>query len=62
MATEKKRPSKRAKAISKIINNSELLAATKTAHDAKTETEFNPENAPVKTSAANKMRPDKKRG
>lgn len=62
MATEKKRPSKRAKTISKILNNSELLAAAKTANDAKTDAEFKPEETSIKTSAANKLRPEKKRG
>lgn len=61
MATEKKRPSKRAKAVSKILKNSEPLAA-KTADDKPTEAEFNPANVTAKTSAANKLRPDKKRG
>lgn len=61
MSTEKKRPSKRAKAVSKILKNSEPLLA-KTADEKPTEAEFNPADTPVKTSAANKLRPDKKRG
>lgn len=62
MPTEKKRPSKRAKTVAKILSNSELMAAAKTAADAKTDVDFKPEAAPIKTSAANKLRPDKKRG
>lgn len=61
MSKEKKRPSKRAKAVAKILNNSELLAA-KTANDAKTEPNFKPADVSAKTSTANKMRPEKKRG
>jgi hypothetical protein len=61
MMAEKKRPNKRAKAVAKLLKDSELLAA-KTTADSKTEPNFKPLDASTKTSAANKMRPEKKRG
>jgi hypothetical protein len=62
MPKEKKRLSKNAKAALKILEESKLLSITKAATDSKTDQTFKPTNAPVKTSAPNKMRPDKKRG
>lgn len=62
MAKEKKRLSKNAKAAQKIIEDSKLLAASKTITDAKADQTFKPDESPVKTSTANKKRPDKKRG
>ena len=62
MPKEKKRLSKNAKAALKLLNESKLLAATKAAQDAKTANEFKPSEALPKPSAANKLRPEKKRG
>ena len=62
MAQEKKRPNKRAKAVAKLLKESELLAAVKTTNEAKSEANFNPPEVSVKTSAPNKLRPEKKRG
>jgi hypothetical protein len=62
MAQAKKRPSKAAKAAQKILEESKLLAANKTANDAKADQEFKPNEPAIKPAAANKMRPNKKRG
>lgn len=62
MAKEKKRLSKNAKAALKILADSKLLATAKTISDEKTEQSFKPTDVAVKTSAPNKVRPDKKRG
>ena len=62
MSQEKKRPNKRAKAVAKLLNDSELLATAKTTNDSKTNSQFKPTNVSTKTSAPNKMRPEKKRG
>lgn len=62
MAKEKKRLSKEAKAALKILNDSKLLASTKTSNEAKADQNFNSAGKLPKTTAANKMRPDKKRG
>lgn len=62
MAKEKKRLSKNAKAALKILEDSKLLKTSKTANSLKTDDNFKPAGAPLKTSAANKTRPDKKRG
>lgn len=62
MAQEKKRPNKRAKAVAKLLKNSELLATAKTTNESKTDANFNPADASAKTSAPNKLRPEKKRG
>lgn len=61
MPKEKKRLSKNAKAALKILEDSKLLAAAKTVTDSKAEQNFKTPEAP-KTSAANKLRPEKKRG
>ena len=62
MAQAKKRPSKAAKAAQKILEDSKLLAANKTANDAKADQEFKSNESAIKPAAANKMRPNKKRG
>jgi hypothetical protein len=62
MAKEKKRLSKNAKAALKTLEESKLLAASKTISDSKAEQTFKPSDTPVKTNAANKLRPEKKRG
>ena len=62
MPKEKKRLSKNAKAALKLLNDSKLLAATRAAQDSKVTQEFKPSDATPKTSAANKLRPEKKRG
>ncbi len=62
MAKEKKRLSKTAKEALKILEKSKLLKTSKTINDSKAEQTFKPDDSPMKTSAANKTRPDKKRG
>lgn len=62
MAKEKKRLSKNAKVALKILTDSKLLATAKTMNDSKTEQNFKPIDISAKTSAPNKIRPDKKRG
>jgi hypothetical protein len=63
MAQAKKRLSKTAKAAQKILEDSKLLAANKTATDVKADQAFKPSDSPVKTNTtANKKRPNKKRG
>ncbi|MGI8494534.1 MAG: hypothetical protein ACR2L1_04370 [Pyrinomonadaceae bacterium] len=62
MAKEKKRLSKTAKAAQKVLENSQLLATAKTITESKDEQAFNPTDSQIKTSGANKIRPNKKRG
>lgn len=62
MVQEKKRPNKRAKAVAKLLKDSELLATAKATNDSKSDANFNPTDASPKTSTANKLRPEKKRG
>jgi hypothetical protein len=62
MPKEKKRPSKNAKAAQKILEESKLLSVSKEVTDSKADQTFKPAVSPVKTSAPNKMRPNKKRG
>ena len=62
MPKEKKRPSKNAKAAQKILEESKLLSVSKEVIDSKADQTFKPTNSPIKTSAPNKMRPNKKRG
>jgi hypothetical protein len=62
MAQSKKRPSKNARAAQKILEESKLLAVTKTNNDSKADQAFKPEESAIKPAAANKMRPNKKRG
>ena len=62
MAKEKKRLSKSAKEALKVLEESKLLKTSKTIHDSKADQTFKPLDSAVKTSAANKIRPNKKRG
>jgi hypothetical protein len=62
MSKTKKRPSKTAKTAAKLLSESKLLAVQKALNEAKEAQDFNPEYAPTNISAANKPRPDKKRG
>ena len=62
MPKQKKRPSKAAKAAQKIVTESKLLAAGKTARETSAAQEFKPETRQVGTSEAIKARPHKKRG
>jgi hypothetical protein len=62
MAKEKKRLSKNAKAALKTLEESKLLATSKTITDSKANQTFKPSDSQVKPSAPNKLRPEKKRG
>lgn len=62
MAKEKKRLSKNAKAALKTLEESKLLATSKTIADSKANQTFKPSDSPAKPSTANKLRPEKKRG
>ena len=62
MTQAKKRPSKKAKAAQKLLENSKLLANVKIADDSKEDQVFKASDSHIKTSGANKNRPDKKRG
>lgn len=62
MTQPKKRLSKAAKAAQKILEDSKLLAVNKTINDSKADQAFKPNEPAVKPAAANKMRPNKKRG
>lgn len=62
MAKAKKRPSKTARTAQKIVSESKLLAAGKTARDTSAGQEFKSTEPAPKTSGAIKARPDKKRG
>ena len=62
MAQAKKRPSKAAKAAQKILEESKLLAANKTANDAKADQSLKPQESAIKPTGAHKVRPNKKRG
>jgi hypothetical protein len=62
MPKEKKRLSKNAKAALKAINESKLLAAAKAAIAANAGQEIRAAQPTPKTSVANKLRPEKKRG
>jgi len=61
MPKEKKRLSKKAKAALKTLNESKLLAA-KAERDVQAGSEFKPSAVTPRLSAANKLRPEKKRG
>lgn len=62
MPKPKKRPSKSAKAAQKIVNDSKLLTA-KTDRESQSGSEFKASVVTPRTNkAANKPRPDKKRG
>ena len=63
MTQPKKRPSKKAKAAQKILENSKLLEKSKTIIESKAEQTFEATDSSVKTNpAAHKIRPNKKRG
>lgn len=63
MAKEKKRLSKTAKTALKLLNDSKLLANAKNLSESKAEQNFkSTDNTTAKTSAPNKVRPEKKRG
>lgn len=62
MAKEKKRLSKNAKAALKTLNDSKLLSNAKSTNDLKNDQSFTAADVPAKPSAANKLRPEKKRG
>ena len=62
MAQAKKRLSKNAKAAQKILEESKLLATAKSNVNSETDEHFKPADSLPKTSAANKLRPEKKRG
>jgi hypothetical protein len=62
MAKGKKRLNKTAKAAQKILEESKLLASTKTAGNLRTDEPFKPSDTMPKPSTANKLRPEKKRG
>jgi hypothetical protein len=62
MAQPKKRLSKAAKAAQKILEESKLLAAHKTSGESNADQAFKPNETSPKPAAANKMRPNKKRG
>lgn len=62
MSKEKKRLSKNAKAALKAINESKLLAAAKAANETNAGQEFRSAQVTPRTTTANKLRPEKKRG
>lgn len=62
MPTAKKRPSKTAKAAAKKLAESKLLANKKAGDDTAAGDEFKPGNIAIRTTAANKLRPEKKKG
>ena len=62
MAKEKKRLSKNAKAAQKILEDSKLLATSRTINDPKADQSYKPADSSIKTSPPNKKRPNKKRG
>ena len=62
MPKEKKRLSKNAKAALKAINESKQLAAAKAAQGTTAGQEFRASQVTPRTTAANKLRPEKKRG
>ncbi len=62
MAKPKKKLSKSAKEALKVLENSKLLANSKTQNLPNAPKNFKPETGTGKTAAPNKMRPSKKRG
>jgi hypothetical protein len=62
MPKEKKRLSKNAKAALKAITESKLLAAAKASQTTNAGQEFRATQVTPRTSAANKLRPEKKKG
>ena len=59
---EKKRPNKRAKAVAKLLKDSELLATAKATNESKEDPNLKSTDVPNKTIAPKKTRPEKKRG
>jgi hypothetical protein len=62
MPTPKKRPSKKAKAALKAVNESKLLATARSEHDAQDAQNFRTPPPTPRAAGANKQRPGKKRG
>ena len=62
MPKENKRLSKNAKAALKAINDSKLLAAAKSAAATNAGQEFRAAQVTPRTTGANKLRPEKKKG
>ena len=62
MPKPKKRPSKNAKALEKLLNESKLLAASKAGKAADAGEELRTAQVTPRTSTAIKPRPHKKRG
>ncbi len=62
MAQPKKKLSKSAKAVQKILEDSKLLKDSKTINESKIRQNDKSAGSTAKTSAPNKMRPEKKRG
>ncbi len=62
MPKEKKRLSKNAKAALKAVKESKLLAAAKAANAINDGQELRSEQVTPRTTGANKLRPEKKRG
>lgn len=62
MTKGKKKLSKNAKAALKILEESKLLATAKSINDSNAARNFKQMDSPAKTSSANKLRPEKKRG
>ncbi len=62
MPKDKKRLSKSAKAAQKLLNDSKLLATTKAAQGTNAGQEFRAAQVTPRTTVANKLRPEKKRG
>ncbi len=62
MAKVKKKLSKSAKTSLKLLKDSKMLTASKTAAESRIPQSIKPPDISVKTSAPNKMKPAKKRG
>lgn len=62
MAIVKKKLSKSAKLAAKLLKDSKLLNDQKKANEQKIPLDLKATNIPAKLNAANKMRPEKKRG
>jgi hypothetical protein len=62
MPIPKKRPNKKAKAALKAVNESKLLAAARSEHDAQDSQNFRTPAPSPRATGAIKQRPNKKRG
>ena len=62
MTKVKKKPSKSAKLVAKLLKDSKLLADTKKSNEQGMPVNDKTTNFPAKPNAPNKMRPEKKRG